>query len=181
MDITLGDAVYGIKQWFALCGISVVILGPLSVARAASCRAMAGHVPAQLEGWIHKVPLRSATGPKGLGLARLRVGVASSVVLHHTPSVHYVVEPDQPGGAVAYGGLAEVMVRRAGLYQVSLNSGAWIDMVLGDRKVASVAHGHGPSCTGIRKIVDFPLQRGTYVVQISANVSAMLDLMISQK
>ncbi|ABE63535.1 hypothetical protein Nham_2757 [Nitrobacter hamburgensis X14] len=60
-------------------------------------------------------------------------------------------------------------VREAGTYRVALDSAAWIDLVRGRQAVISIAHGHGPACTGIRKIVDFPLAPGLYTLQIAAN------------
>ena len=33
--------------------------------------------------------------------------------------------------------------------------------------VVSTAHGHGPPCSGIRKVVDFTLTPGRYVVQLT--------------
>ena len=41
------------------------------------------------------------------------------------------------------------------------------------------AHAPGPACTGIRKTVQFPLQPGHYVLQISANADPTIAVMIS--
>jgi hypothetical protein len=43
--------------------------------------------------------------------------------------------------------------------------------------VISSAHGHGPDCTGIRKMVDFALTPGRYTVQISANAAPQITVM----
>jgi hypothetical protein len=44
----------------------------------------------------------------------------------------------------------------------------------------STAHAPGPPCTGIRKTVQFVLQPGGYVLQISANADPDIAVMISQ-
>jgi hypothetical protein len=52
----------------------------------------------------------------------------------------------------------------AGLGKAALAPGAapWVDLFQGKTPVASVAHNHGPPCTGLGKMVDFPLQPGDY-------------------
>ncbi len=63
---------------------------------------------------------------------------------------------------------------------MALGSGAWIDILKGGKAVASTAHGHGPDCTGIRKMVDFPLTPGRYTLQIAANGEAALPLLVAR-
>jgi homogentisate 1,2-dioxygenase len=63
---------------------------------------------------------------------------------------------------------------------VALGSGAWIDVLKGKAAMASVAHGHGPDCSGIRKMVDFRLSPGRYTLQIAANGEQTLPLMIAR-
>ena len=57
---------------------------------------------------------------------------------------------------------------------------AWVDVVRAGRALASSAHGHGPACTGIRKIVDFRLQPGRYVLQVSGGTSASVPVLIAR-
>ncbi|WP_129396493.1 homogentisate 1,2-dioxygenase [Methylovirgula ligni] len=138
-------------------------------------------MPQALSGWTSKTPLQSATKEADSAAATLKSGQAVQATLHHTREVAYVVEPDKPGGSVAYGGILAVQISKAGTYQFSLGSGAWIDVVSGASKIASTAHGHGPECSSIRKAVAFPLKPGHYIVQISANAAPTLDIMISPK
>ena len=44
----------------------------------------------------------------------------------------------------------------------------------------SVAHGRGPACSGIRKMVDFALEPGLYVLQIAGNGGPSLPVMIAR-
>jgi hypothetical protein len=145
------------------------------------CAALDTSLPHALSGWTSKAPLRSAASAAGSPAAIVKLGYAARVTLHHTREVAYEVEPDKPGGSVAYGGILAVQIAEAGTYQISLNSGAWIDMVLGETKSASTAHGHGPECSSIRKALAFPLKPGRYIVQISANAAPALDIMISRQ
>jgi hypothetical protein len=53
-----------------------------------------------------------------------------------------------------------------------------VDVIREGAAVPSVAHGHGPACTGIRKMVDFDLASGAYTLQLAGNASATLPLML---
>ncbi len=54
-----------------------------------------------------------------------------------------------------------------GTYRVALEHKGWIDVLEAGRSLASSKHGHGPACTGIRKMVDFRLKRGRHVLRLS--------------
>ena len=62
---------------------------------------------------------------------------------------------------------------------MALGSGAWVDIVKDGKAIESVAHGHGPDCSGIRKMVDFPLEPGNYVLEIAANGQSQLPLLVA--
>ena len=67
----------------------------------------------------------------------------------------------KPGGAVMIG----FKVETAGRYGVALDQRGWIDVlpgVSGGEALKSVAHGHGPECSTIRKIVRFDLEPGLH-------------------
>src|SRR3546814_2325418 len=64
----------------------------------------------------------------------------------------------RPGRAA----LVPIEIATAGTYRVALSEGAWVDMVRDGTSLPSVAHGHGPRCSGIHKIVDFKLAPGRY-------------------
>ena len=63
---------------------------------------------------------------------------------------------------------------------MALGSGAWIDVVKDGKAIESTAHGHGPDCSGVRKVVDFPLQPGSYTLQVAANGQAQLPLLVTR-
>ncbi|WP_068091728.1 hypothetical protein [Novosphingobium rosa] len=117
--------------------------------------------------WVSPAPLTA--GADGAHAALLKLGQAAQIALLPTPAVTYPLQPEKPGGSVSHGGVMALEVAQAGNYRIALSSGAWLDVVGADGAQRSVAHGHGPDCSGIRKMVDFALKPGRYTVQVSAN------------
>ena len=144
------------------------------------CRSGVLNFPKELAAWPDRTVMKTASSPADLAKAEVRIGRAVDAALHPTPGVHYVLRPEKPGGSVSYGGLYALTVTQAGSYRVALGSAAWIDMVQDGKAVVSTAHGHGPECSGIRKIVDFTLAPGRYVLQISANASDSVPLLVTR-
>jgi hypothetical protein len=136
--------------------------------------------PPALAGWTSKTDITSASKADGLAQAALTIDHGANVTLHPTREVSYVAQPDKPGGSVASGGLLAVSIATAGTYQVNLSSGAWIVLLQDGKAVLSTAHAPGPACTGIRKTVQFPLQPGRYVLQLSANADPTIHVMVSR-
>ena len=110
----------------------------------------------------------------------LAPGHAATAALHPTRDVHYITQPEKPGGSVAHGGLIAVAITEAGIYQVSLSSGAWIDVLKDGASVESSAHAPGPACTGIRKTVQFALGAGRAVIQLSGNPDAAIQVLVTK-
>lgn len=142
--------------------------------------ASAPALPAELSGWLTPREVKAASNADGLSAAAIKVGEAAETALLQTPTVTYVSRPEKPGGSVSYGGLLQFAVQDAGTYRVALGSGAWIDVLHNGAAVTSTAHGHGPDCSGIRKMVDFALEPGTYVLQLSANAGEKLPVMVAR-
>jgi hypothetical protein len=137
-------------------------------------------LPPELSGWASRVPLSAARDKAGLDRAVLTPGKALTAKLVQTGGVRYPLRPEKPGGSVSYGGLLSFSIREAGNYRVALGSGAWIDVVRDGKPVPSIAHGHGPDCSGIRKTVNFTLTPGRYLLQLSANGTETLPVMIAR-
>ena len=76
---------------------------------------------------------------------------------------------------------ATFLVVKAGIYSIGLSTGAWIDLVAKGKALTSVAHGHGPICTGLRKMVDFRLAPGSYTVQLAGMKADTTKVMIVRK
>lgn len=159
---------------------------PAIVPSPIACPATPAALPGELSGWNRRVPLAAAQVAGAA--ARLTPGSAVDGTLSPTPEVHYALRPEKPGGSVSFGGIYAFTVPTAGHYRVALGSAAWIDVIkAGDTGkdnpvggLTSIAHGHGPDCSGIRKMVDFALEPGDYLLQISANAEAKLPLLVTR-
>lgn len=147
----------------------------------AACAAMDQALPAELAPWPTKAPLAAATSVAGLPNAALVPGQAYAATLSATPDVAYAVQPEKPGGTVSKGGLFSLKVEAAGSYVIALGSAAWIDVLKDGAAQRSTAHGRGPACSSVRKMVTFDLAPGDYVIQISANAQAELPIMVVRK
>ena len=122
-------------------------------------------MPAELAAWGSTVPVTAGT-QAGDG-ATLALGQAATVALHRAGTLKLDPAPAKPAAADSFGGTLRLSVAQAGSYRVALGSGAWVDILRGGKAIAAAAHAHGPRCTGIAKIVDFRLDPGTYVIQLS--------------
>lgn len=149
-------------------------------AAEAACPADAAPLPPELAGWTARTPLAAAADVPGLAGARLTIGGAVDLSLLPTPRLHYALRPENPGGSVSNGGMASFAVEREGRYRVAISSAAWIDVVRDGAVVASVVHGRGPACSGIRKMVDFTLQPGDYVLQIAGSGSPAISVLVAR-
>jgi len=157
-------------------GLSLALWGvTLALSSLAQAQEPASSCPApvaatgELAPWNVPRPLQAGARSSQTSASTLAIGQAVRLTLLGTPQVRYPVRPEKPGGSVSYGGLIRLDVERAGTYRVALGSAAWIDLVHDGKALTSSAHGRGPDCTGIRKMVDFALTPGRYTVQIAAN------------
>lgn len=141
--------------------------------------AAAADLPAAMASWRSPVPLKAGSDRKSAARAVLTPGQTVTLALLPTPRVAYPVRPAKPGGSVSHGGLARFTVKEAGTWRVALGSGAWVDVISDGQTATSIAHGHGPDCTGIRKMVDYDLKPGRYTLQIAANGEDALTLLVT--
>lgn len=172
------------RQSLVAASIAIALVSSSSDACAQeaghSCANKLATLPPELAGWLSPHPVDAATEASNLRAATLEIGSATNATLKSTADVRYVMRPEKPGGSASYGGLFNFAVSRAGTYRVALGSGAWIDVLKGKAAVASTAHGHGPDCSGVRKMVDFPLTPGRYTLQVAGSGEPNLALMIVQ-
>jgi hypothetical protein len=147
---------------------------------AACAPGAAATLPLELAPWASPQPLISAANPGDLAKAPLTPGHAVTATLHPTPKIAFLTQPEKPVSAAAQGGLFQVQITQAATYRLAIGSGAWIDVLKDRAPVMSSAHAHGPACSGVGKMVDFPLQPGAYVVQISGNPGPTLTLLLAR-
>lgn len=127
--------------------------------------------------WVDPVFISAAKDAAHLADVQLQAGQAARLHLYPMAEVRFPVPPGKPGGT---GGLAEVTIAEAGNYRVALGTPAWIDLVADGKALTSIAHGHGPKCSSIRKMVDFALQPGRYTLMISANPGDHTQVLVAK-
>jgi hypothetical protein len=144
----------------------------------AKCPAMPAALPAGMEGWNR--PAQAKAGASAANATSLAIGRAVTATLLPTSKVTYAVRPEKPGGSVSSGGVFAFTAEAPGRYRVALGTGAWVDVLSGTTPAVSVAHGHGPACSTVRKMVDFDLQPGRYLLQVAGNGTPTLPLMVAR-
>lgn len=162
----------------AMAMMSVPAIGAEPAKPAPACPADPV-LPPELADWGRTVPGETfyAYGePREAGFPTL--GPArTELPLHKFESLRYWIAPERKPDPFKYGGLVPIEVKKAGRLVVALDAGAWIDLVRDAKFVASATHGHGPACSGIRKMVEFDVTPGRYVLQISSAPAASIRAM----
>jgi hypothetical protein len=180
------EALVRTAGWLLTVGLALApvaaLAQPMGAAPAPACAATDKDLPAELSAWTAaKVPLTAASSAGGLSAAQLTIGQTASLDLAAVSSVTFVASPQKPAGPASYAGLAAVTVDQPGTYVVAIGGGAWVDVLHDGVAVASSAHGHGPACSTVRKWVEFTLQPGAYVLQLSGAPDAKLNLLVARK
>ena len=145
-----------------------------------ACAAVDKAVPAPWTGWTSPDPLLGGATLSAAG--KLVAGHSYKATLSAASGVTYVVPLPKPPAADSFAGLFTLDIDKAGTYSIALSDGAWIDVApAAGRALTSVSHGHGPACTTIHKMVDFALQPGAYVVQVSGAAKSPVVIAIEPK
>jgi hypothetical protein len=85
-------------------------------------------------------------------------------------------QPKSPG---SFGGVVSFAnVPKAGLYQVTLGSEAWIDAIQNGKAVDSKAHSGKRGCEEVRKSVRFELESGALTIQLSGAAGDTIKLAV---
>ena len=165
---------------FAACALVFAVAPNLQAQEASPTCAAPVAATGEFASWNTPQDVRAAGSNSQTSQAVLALGQAARVALLPTPQVRYPVRPEQPGGSVSYGGLMRLDVTEAGTYRVALGSAAWLDLVRSGEFMESTAHGRGPDCTSIRKMVSFPLTPGHYVLQIAASGEPQTTVLVTK-
>jgi hypothetical protein len=144
-----------------------------------ACLVAPAALPAELAGWTSPVESAAATEEANAAAVEIVIGQATDLTLAPTPAVKYAVPPKRPAGSVSHGGLAAFQIETAGVYRVAIDSAAWLDILSDGKALESVNHGRGPDCTGIRKMVDFRLEPGIYLMQVVGNGTPTLRVLVT--
>lgn len=132
--------------------------------------------PPELSRWSMRSPLTAGNAPRNAPV--LVVGRAADLRLASMGEVQPRITPGRVPAPGSYAGLVMFQIARPGTYRVALGQKAWVDVVRGRAGMASSAHAMGPRCTGIAKLVDFPLRPGRYVLQLTGAAAQTLPATI---
>ena len=128
--------------------------------------------PAGLEAW---------NTISAITMGPIAIGKGTGLMLQPIDKVVFAPAPGLSPKPGTFGGTYQFNVTTADTYRIALGAGAWIDVVGGGKIIESVAHTEGPACSGIRKIVDFTLVPGRYVLQLSGAKEAPTRVLIVAK
>ncbi|RVT41152.1 hypothetical protein [Sphingobium algorifonticola] len=111
----------------------------------------------------------------------LLLGSALEATLHPQGHMVYAAKPGKDGGAATFGGIFRLNLAKPSRVGIALSGAAWLDVVIGAAPAVSIDHGHGPACSGIRKIVWFNLPKGANLVQIANAPTETIRIMAIEK
>lgn len=155
----------------AILGLVVLATPAMAQDEGAACPPGGAAPPAELAGWRAPAAALAPSAP-------LVLGTAGDLALRSETEVQLVAAPGKASAAGSHAALAPLVIAAPGLYRAALGGPAWVDIVVNGKAAASVAHAHGPACTGIRKMVDFRLPAGRHLVQIAGSPAATIKLMV---
>ncbi|MDB5724424.1 MAG: hypothetical protein JWQ16_1178 [Novosphingobium sp.] len=138
--------------------------------------------PAEFSRWGNAAPLVAATTPAEAQRRVVPLGIARKLTLAPGSAVRNAAAPersDAVAGDAGRAGMIAFDIATAGVYRVALSAGSWIEVVRDGKTEKSVAHAHGPACGTIRKIVDFQLAPGRYVLQLTGSTVPEVTVMIA--
>lgn len=161
---------------------ALLLLAALQQAPTAApvCPAALPALAAPWTGWATATPLTAAGKAADLASAALMPGHRADVTLVPAAGVAFPSALSRPVAAGSTGGLIAITIATAGKYRLSLGGAIWADVIGPDGKsLAPAGHGHGPDCSGIHKYVDFPLQPGRYVLQLSEGKVPAVGVMLT--
>lgn len=162
-----------------LIALILVIATPVAAPAAQQkCKGVVAAIPPELAAWKTRSKATAAVEPAGLATARILPGEAVDAQLSPGAKVHFASWPTRAAEVEDNAGLFAFGVDSPGTYRVALGSGGWVDVLENGKAVASSAHGHGADCSGIVKMVDFPLKAGEHVLQIEGSREGAVGLLV---
>lgn len=90
-----------------------------------------------------------------------------SLKLRPASGVAFAAPPSRPSKPDAKAGVVSFEVPGEGLYQVTIASDGWVDVVQGGAVVAADSHTGSRGCSGLRKSVRFKLRPGAATIQVT--------------
>ena len=131
----------------------------------------------------------SAAAVERLGAARLPSAAPALALdkvyelrLFEQSQVTFALPPaKKPSSDAAYAGLARLTLNDAGVYRLSLDRAAWVDVIANGAAIPSQDSQGRPGCDAPHKIVEFVLPAGTALtLQFSASAAATLRIGVTR-
>lgn len=164
----------------AMIGLALLAIPVAGVAQEAKPACPATPVlDAPWQDWANIKP--GVAGHQAGDAKTLLLGSALVASLHSIAHIQYVVKPGKPVAAGTFGGMFRLNLAKPSRVGIALSGAAWLDVVTGTTTAVSLDHGHGPDCSGIRKIVWFDLPRGANLVQIANAPTDSIRIMAIEK
>jgi hypothetical protein len=149
----------------AACGLLwAALAGPVLAAEPAGCDKFAWDVS------VDRQALAGAGKPSLQSGGTLPAFSGAAAILHLQPvaEVRFVQAPERaPKNPVARAGILQAEVPAAGLYRISLSTGAWLDVIQNGGFIKPEAFSGATACEGLRKSVKFRLGAGAVSLQLS--------------
>lgn len=159
------------RTWLAIAVISFSPqLAATQVAQQTACPTGSRIAAAPFESWQRATSVRTG--------AVLKLGEAARVSLVPLAEARLPAELRKASNRGGFAGHVTVQIVEGGTYSIALGDRGWIDLERGRTTLPSIAHRHGPACSGITKIVDFSLQPGSYAIQVSGIAQPSTTVMI---
>jgi hypothetical protein len=151
-----------------LAGVAVLALSPAALAaeETGGCESFAWPLSTELQ-WM-KAPDSEAVASG----AKLPAPPAKAIAFSLEPmnAVTFPVAPTgrlKPNGDVYGGVLTFDGVGAPGLYQVTLQTGGWVDVIQNGKALKSTSHSGKSDCDGMRKSVRFNIGAGPVTIEFS--------------
>jgi hypothetical protein len=148
---------------------------PAQMPKPAACPAP-GPAPAEFAGFDTPAELTAALTPEAV--PQLKPAQAYGVALAPALGVTYALAPTRPPEDKRYAGLTAFTISKAGTYSIAASAGVWFDVLSGGAAIDSTGH-HHVDCSSVRKVVDFSLKPGPYILQLSGSPVPRVVIMIA--
>jgi hypothetical protein len=157
---------------------ALLVSGAVSAAEVGDCAHFAWNV--EHERALFTGPAQDVNSGHATAEApKLRTDRLYQLSLSPQGQVTFVVAPGKKMlSDGAYGGLVQFHIPRAGTYRVSLSAPFWIDVVANGQLVPS-GDFTGAHCDAPRKLVQFSLQPGEVVLQLSGATNPQVRVTVT--
>lgn len=143
------------------------------------CPAKPTPLPAALAGWSTMTTVTAGATAATAATLMLGRGVRATLRAAATVTLPLPLPVGKPTATGSSSGVFAFDVPTAGRYRIALGAGVWVDVGANGKTLMSVAHGHGPACSTVRKTVDFDLNRGRHLLRVVGSAAPALALMVA--